>query len=505
MKDTETLESPIDTDDLRLSRTESNHDHSLTYLEGLERNEYLNYNPLRRLGLIGIHLVDRTVHSHLGILSPSIAKANFYIETVLLNCMILVSTVSVCVQTVDDYDPHRHVHLRFRWLVFDHICVAMFSLEFALRMWSASMKGQFWQRWKEPMHWIDVLAIAPFYAEQMMHYNGFDLRFLRAARLVRVTAAAKSVRFGNLTDIIHDIVKSSMAALTIPLYFMALAVIVLSSILYYAEVGKEQCCETIISKFGLSEPFLESCVSPTKPATCTVEQGACCHVQDKNSTKVVYRILYNGDVASGSFESIPQAMWWCVVTFTTVGYGDKFPVTAVGQYINTFAMFLGVFFLAMPVAIIGDSFEAAWERVQFKRKSENAKRMLLSGRWHPNLKRLHQVKFDIDAHINCIKDRVKIFGADRPNCEQAVWQHAMDTLSFFQGDFENVRDYYSVDPELLRMALEDPDDVLLQQKVEAHFRKQSVENPLADAQNSPVERTTSSSSVTNTTSYTMDI
>lgn len=40
--------------------------------------------------------------------------------------------------------------------------------------------------------------------------------------------------------------------------------------------------------------------------------------------------------------------------------------------------------------------------------------MLLSGRWHPNLKRLHQVKFDIDAHINCIKDRVKIFGADRP-------------------------------------------------------------------------------------------
>ena len=109
MKDTETLESPIDTDDLRLSRTESNHDHSLTYLEGLERNEYLNCastefvvahavhavcramcfvclhwhslvvynadNPLRRLGLIGIHLVDRTVHSHLGILSPSIAKA----------------------------------------------------------------------------------------------------------------------------------------------------------------------------------------------------------------------------------------------------------------------------------------------------------------------------------------------------------------------------------------------------------------------------------------------
>ena len=44
-----------------------------------------------------------------------------------------------------------------------------------------------------------------------------------------------------------------------------------------------------------------------------------------------------------------------------------------------------------------------------------------------------------------------------PNCEQAVWQHAMDTLSFFQGDFENVRDYYSVDPELLRMARHDPD------------------------------------------------
>ena len=39
------------------------------------------------------------------------------------------------------------------------------------------------------------------------------------------------------------------------------------------------------------------------------------------------------------------------MTFTTVGYGDKFPVTAVGQYINTFAMFLGVF-VSRPRAML---------------------------------------------------------------------------------------------------------------------------------------------------------
>eukprot|EP01052_Picozoa_sp_SAG31_P032357 SAG31_NODE_3541_length_4143_cov_2.731949_1_plen_213_part_00 len=63
------------------------------------------------------------------------------------------------------------------------------------------------------------------------------------------------------------------------------------------------------------------------------------------------------------FRHIGDAIWWSLVTFTTVGYGDLSPVTARGRVAAAVAMFVGIFFLAMPLAIIGGSFADAWERM----------------------------------------------------------------------------------------------------------------------------------------------
>jgi hypothetical protein len=68
--------------------------------------------------------------------------------------------------------------------------------------------------------------------------------------------------------------------------------------------------------------------------------------------------------ADGSPGGIFTAMWWCVVTFTTVGYGDMNPRTPQGQIVAIFTMMTGVFFLAMPLAVVGGSFHSAWSRAE---------------------------------------------------------------------------------------------------------------------------------------------
>ena len=52
------------------------------------------------------------------------------------------------------------------------------------------------------------------------------------------------------------------------------------------------------------------------------------------------------------FSSLGDALWWSVVTFTTIGYGDKYPVTSGGQIIGSFFALLGTMLLALPAGII---------------------------------------------------------------------------------------------------------------------------------------------------------
>ena len=56
------------------------------------------------------------------------------------------------------------------------------------------------------------------------------------------------------------------------------------------------------------------------------------------------------------FESIPQSFWWCIVTYTTVGYGDMAPVTVIGQMIGCCTMITGLLILAMPISVLSSNF-----------------------------------------------------------------------------------------------------------------------------------------------------
>ncbi|MHC4054014.1 cyclic nucleotide-gated ion channel [Bradyrhizobium sp. 25ACV] len=71
------------------------------------------------------------------------------------------------------------------------------------------------------------------------------------------------------------------------------------------------------------------------------------------------------DVQPSKLGTIPDAMWWAIVTLGTVGYGDVVPVTPLGKLVSTFAIISGFAMIALPVAIISTAFAEEVKRRDF--------------------------------------------------------------------------------------------------------------------------------------------
>merc|ERR1719359_239577 len=71
------------------------------------------------------------------------------------------------------------------------------------------------------------------------------------------------------------------------------------------------------------------------------------------------------------FESIVHSFWWCLVTMTTVGYGDDYPVTPAGQLVAAATMFTGLVVLSLPITIIGANFDDEYRDNQRRKEIEN--------------------------------------------------------------------------------------------------------------------------------------
>ena len=57
-----------------------------------------------------------------------------------------------------------------------------------------------------------------------------------------------------------------------------------------------------------------------------------------------------------SFASIPSSFWWAVITFTSVGYGDTYPITTLGKFIGAFTAIMGIGLHALLIGVIGAAF-----------------------------------------------------------------------------------------------------------------------------------------------------
>jgi voltage-gated potassium channel len=64
---------------------------------------------------------------------------------------------------------------------------------------------------------------------------------------------------------------------------------------------------------------------------------------------------YPLETAKGQFGSVPSSLWWAVVTLSSVGYGDVYPVTTGGRIFAALVILLGIGLVAVPTGILASA------------------------------------------------------------------------------------------------------------------------------------------------------
>ncbi|MBQ4837449.1 ion transporter [Pseudoalteromonas luteoviolacea] len=214
--------------------------------------------------------------------------------------IVVLIILNVSAILLESYKPIGEMyHLEF--LLFNIFSIVVFTLEYFARIWvsvesphsdSSSPIKSRVRYSLSPVSLIDLLAIAPFYLSFIFAIDLRYLRLLRMLRLLKLTHYFKGLR------LFMDVLRKELPSIGAAIIIMSVLVLMSASVMY------------------------------------SVEHEA------------------QPDV----FDSIPSAIWWSVVTMTTVGYGDVTPITFLGKFISIFIMLLGVGIVALPAAMLAAKF-----------------------------------------------------------------------------------------------------------------------------------------------------
>jgi len=218
--------------------------------------------------------------------------------SVSITTLIVLNITALVLETVHEI---QDLSPRAFW-VFEAVSVAVFTVEYLLRVWSCvadqkyshSIAGRL-RFILTPLALADLIAILPFYAA-LLDLFGLDLRVLRAARLVG--RAARLGHYSSGLRTLGRVVQAKKNELLTVVGVLSLLLLIASSLMYYAE----------------------------------------------------------NDAQPNAFSSIPEAMWWGIITLTTVGYGDASPITAAGRALAGLMAVLGIGLFALPAGILGSGF-----------------------------------------------------------------------------------------------------------------------------------------------------
>ena len=190
--------------------------------------------------------------------------------------MVIISTITLCVNThpsVKIVNKDGRTEDNPNLLILEIICIFWFTLEYMIRILSCPDKKKFLS---SVMNSIDLLAILPFYIGIIVENlnDGIDdrftdvRRFVQILRIFRIVRIFKVARHSTGLQVLGYTVRNSGSELGLLFMLLLMGMTLFSSLVYYAE-------------------------------------------EDVEGTK---------------FESIIAAFWWAIITMTTVGYGDMYPV-----------------------------------------------------------------------------------------------------------------------------------------------------------------------------------
>jgi len=224
---------------------------------------------------------------------------------------------------------------------------ALFTVEYVSRLvvCNASGKPTRCEFVRAPMNVLDLVAIAPFYVELVLSSVDLGpLRVLRSVRLIRIFRVFRLSKYSVGMTLLVKAVAASVKPLAVLCFFLGTGVFMYSTLVYYAE--KMHC-----PKFGtMSASRLEMYNLECTRFDFDSEGYRCC----------------NEHGSAIGFESILATSWWSIVTMCTVGYGDVYPATKLGQIIGACTMLSGIVLISLPVAIVGSEFQELYEKTELE-------------------------------------------------------------------------------------------------------------------------------------------
>lgn len=238
-------------------------------------------------------------------LSTGLSKTNLFFAG-----LILVSTAMVVLETEPSvFDAHRRI-----FFYGERVVGAVFIIEYVVRAWCAQDNPQFGPGLRGVFRYIfsigslvDLLAIVP----SLFLLQGQATLSLRIFRVLRMLRVARLGRLSNAWTHMINAIAARREELFLAFAAGLILMLTSSTLLYMAE----------------------------------------------------------GTVQPAQFGSIPRAMWWSIVTLTTIGYGDAVPITLLGKILAAFTAFCGIGLIAMPTGIIA---AALSDSVQLRRMALQA-------------------------------------------------------------------------------------------------------------------------------------
>eukprot|EP00276_Gloeochaete_wittrockiana_P003052 CAMPEP_0184660464 /NCGR_PEP_ID=MMETSP0308-20130426/34031_1 /TAXON_ID=38269 /ORGANISM="Gloeochaete witrockiana, Strain SAG 46.84" /LENGTH=476 /DNA_ID=CAMNT_0027101081 /DNA_START=260 /DNA_END=1690 /DNA_ORIENTATION=+ len=227
-----------------------------------------------------------------------------------LMSMIILSLASYIIQSLPEYVevvPKGFYEV-------DMLCLVVFTLEFILRI---AICTSFVKFFTDVYTYIDLISILTLVIS-VVAYNipgGGALKAQDVLRLLRLARLVKLTRFFRLGVLLTETMKRSALIFLVLMYYLAMAVILFGSIMFYIERG----------------------------------------TWDPDTDTYMITTIY-GDTQESLFNSIPNSMWFTIVTLATVGYGDMYPLTTVGRIVGSILIIAGFLVIALPIGVIGSAF-----------------------------------------------------------------------------------------------------------------------------------------------------